>query len=130
MVTEPTEGEIELPDLRAAMRHVLPPGISASLRLGSGRTIYVTVANLSRTGVCVFRRGLFEVKANEEVVLDVSDFEKQSSLVLPSLVQWVDVRGYGSLVGLLFKDGPLLPGTMLDQYLDQFLMGRGGFDEV
>ncbi len=126
---EGNQGEAlgELEELRTSLRHVLPPGVSASIRLSSGRTVYVTVGDISRTGACVIRRGSLEVVANEEVLLDISDYEKHQSTSLPARVQWVNIRSYNTLVGLAFSDGPLLPGTMLDQYFDQTLNVRGNF---
>ena len=96
--------------------------------LSSGRTMYVTLNNISRTGACVVRRGPLEVTANEEEVLDISDYEKHQSMTLPARVQWVNAGGYNTLVGLAFREGPLLPGTMLDPYFDQTLRtpGRAG----
>lgn len=120
-----TEGEGQFGDLRMALRHVLPPGVSASIRLSTGRTVYVTVGDISRTGACVVRRGSFEVAANEEVLFDVSDYERQRSVSLPARVQWVNAKSYNTLVGLVFTEGPLLPGTMLDEYLDRTLIPRG-----
>ncbi len=128
MSPEQTDGEPKLEELRTALRHVLPPGVSASIRLGSGRTVYVTVGDISRTGACVVRRGSLEVLANEEVLLDVSDYEQHQSVSLPARVQWVNTRSYNTLVGLVFTEGPLLPGTMLDQYLDKTLMVKHSFD--
>jgi hypothetical protein len=127
MSPEETEGESEaqLQELRTALRHVLPPGVSASLRLSSGRTVYVTVGDISRTGACVIRRGSLEVEANEELLLDISDYEQNQKFSLPARVQWVSTRSYNTLVGLVFYQGPLLPGTILDQYLDQTLKAPG-----
>ncbi|MBM5823596.1 MAG: PilZ domain-containing protein [Cyanobacteria bacterium K_Offshore_surface_m2_011] len=118
----------ELQELRTSLRHVLPGGVSASIRLSTGRTIYVTVGDVSRTGACVVRRGSLEVLADEEVLLDISDYEQHQSVSLPARVQWVNTRSYNTLVGLAFSDGPLLPGTMLDQYFDQTLQTRDGFE--
>lgn len=115
-------------ELRTSLRHALPRGVSASIRLSTGRTVYVTVGDVSRTGACVVRRGSLEVTTDEEVLLDISDYEKHQSLSLPARVQWVNTRSYNTLVGLAFSDGPLLPGTMLDQYFDQTLQMRGGFE--
>lgn len=115
-------------ELRTSLRHALPGGVSASIRLSSGRTVYVKVGDVSRTGACVVRRGSLEVTASEEVLLDISDYERNQSLSLPARVRWVDTRSYDTFVGLAFLDGPLLPGTMLDQYLDQTLKMRGGFE--
>ncbi len=127
MSPEQTEGEseVQLQELRTALRHVLPQGVSASLRLSSGRTVYVTVADISRTGACVIRRGSLELQANEELLLDISDYEQNQKFSLPARVQWVSTRSYNTLVGLVFSQGPLLPGTMLDQYLDQTLKAPG-----
>ncbi len=115
-------------ELRTSLRHALPGGVSASIRLSTGRTVYVTVGDVSRTGACVVRRGSLEVTADEEVLLDISDYEKHQSVSLPARVQWVNSRSYNTLVGLAFSDGPLLPGTMLDQYFDQTLQMRGNFE--
>jgi hypothetical protein len=128
MSPEETEGQGQLEELRTALRHVLPPGVSASIRLLSGRTVYVTVGDISRTGACVVRRGSLEVMANEEVLLDISDYEQHQNISLPARVQWVNTRSYNTLVGLLFSQGPLLPGTMIDQYLDKTLMARGSVE--
>lgn len=128
MSPEQTEGDGQLQELRTALRHVLPPGVSASIRLSTGRTVYVTVGDISRTGACVIRRGSLEVEANEEVLLDISDYEQHQNISLPARVQWVNTRSYNTLVGLLFSEGPVLPGTMLDQYLDKTLMARGSVE--
>nr|WP_286194311.1 PilZ domain-containing protein [Synechococcus sp. CCY 0621] len=108
------------------MRHSLPPGVSASLRTLSGRLAYVTVTDLSRSGACVIRRGGIELDPNENVVLDFSDGELNLDLSVPSQVQWVKEKNYNTEIGLRFLTGPLLPGTMLDQYLDQPLAAREG----
>ena len=118
----------ELQELRASLRHALPGGVSASIRLSTGRTVYVTVGDVSRTGACVVRRGSLDVSADEEVLLDISDYEKHQSVSLPARVQWVNSRSYNTLVGLAFRDGPLLPGTMLDEYFDQTLQTRGSIE--
>jgi len=131
MAPEQTEGEGQRPEdvgqleeLRTALRHVLPAGVAASLRLESGRTMYVMVADISRKGACVVRRGELEVMADEDVLLDVSDYERKQSLSLQARVKWVRIRNYNTLIGLVFTEGPLLPGTMLDQYLDRTLLAR------
>jgi hypothetical protein len=108
-------------DLRSSLRHLLPKGVSASLRLATGRTVYVSLRDLSRTGACVIRRGDIEIHPEDEVVIEVSDAEGQQKLRLPSCVKWVDESGYNTVVGLAFAQGPLLPGSLLDRYLDQFL---------
>jgi hypothetical protein len=128
MSPEEIDGEANLEELRTSLRHVLPPGVSASIRLASGRTVYVTVGDISRTGACVVRRGSLEVFTNEEVLLDVSDYEQHQNVSLSARVQWVNARSYNTLVGLVFTEGPLLPGTMLDQYLDKPLMVRHPFE--
>jgi hypothetical protein len=125
MSPEQTESQGKLEELRSSLRHVLPPGVSASIRLPSGRTVYVTVGDISRTGACVIRRGTLDVVANEKVLLDVSDYERQQSVSLPASVQWVNSHSHNTLVGLVFSKGPLLPGTMLDQYLDRTLRPQG-----
>jgi hypothetical protein len=124
-IEEVPESELANEDLRSALRHLLPPGVSASIILPSGRSVYVNLRDISRTGACTVRRGALEVKENENVLFEVSDFEIQQKVSLPSRVQWVDSSGYNTVVGLVFNDGPLLPGTLLDAYLDQSLLARG-----
>ena len=87
---------------------------------------YVTVTDLSRSGACVVRRGGIELDANETVVLDFSNSDLNLDLSVPSQVQWVREKNYNTEIGLRFLTGPLLPGTMLDQYLDQPLAVRDG----
>ncbi len=74
----------------------------------------------------MIRRGGIELDPNENVVLDFSDSELSLDLSVPSQVQWVKEKNYNTEIGLLFLTGPLLPGTMLDQYLDQSLAVREG----
>ncbi|MEA5417070.1 PilZ domain-containing protein [Synechococcus sp. BA-132 BA5] len=114
-------------DARQSLRHALPPGVSASLRTHSGRLAYVTVTDLSRSGACVIRRGGIEFDQQEHVILDFSDAELNKELAIPSQVQWVREKNYNTEIGLLFLNGPLLPGTMLDEYLDKPLALRDGF---
>jgi hypothetical protein len=114
MSPEQAEGEGPLEELRTALRHVTPPGVFASIRLSSGRTIYVTVGDISRTGACVVRRGELEVSANEQVSFDITDYEQNESISLQVRVQWVSTRSFSTLLGLVFTEGPLLPGTRLD----------------
>ncbi|WP_216903415.1 PilZ domain-containing protein [Synechococcus sp. CCY 9618] len=111
-------------DRRASVRHVLPAGVSASMRTLSGRIVHVSVTDISRAGVCVIRRGGIDVAAAEEVTVEFSDAERQQKLSLPSRVEWVKPTAYNSQIGLRFLQGPLLPGTMLDEYLDQSLTIR------
>lgn len=120
---EQADGEFQ--ELRSSLRHVLPGGVSASLRLSTGRTVYVKVGDVSRTGACVECRRPIEVTADEEVLLHISDDEQHQSVSLPARVQWVISRSYNTLVGLAFSEGPLLPGTLLDQYYDQIVQMRG-----
>jgi hypothetical protein len=119
---EGTESE----DLRSSLRHILPRGVSASMRTVSGRILHVSVSDISRTGACVIRRGGIDVDQDEQVILDFSDTEHQQKLSLPSLVQWVNSTTYNTQIGLRFLQGPLLPGTMLDAYFDRSLLARGG----
>jgi hypothetical protein len=120
------EAEANPGELRQSLRLTMPPGVSASLRTQAGRMAYVTVTDLSRSGACVIRRGGIELDANENVVLDFSDSELNLVLSVPSQVQWVREKHYNTEIGLSFLTGPLLPGTMLDRYLDQPLAVRDG----
>jgi hypothetical protein len=121
MSPDSPEDDRQREDLRTSVRHVLPSGVSASMRLATGRTVYVTVRDLSRSGACVIRRGDLEIQKEEEVLLMVSDDESQQKVSLPSRVQWVDSGGYNTIMGLSFNEGPLLPGSLLDEFLDQSL---------
>jgi hypothetical protein len=121
MSPDSPEDDRQSEDLRTSVRHVLPSGVSASIRLTTGRTVYVTVRDLSRSGACVIRRGDLDIEKEEEVLLMVSDEESQQKVSLPSRVQWVDTGGYNTVMGLSFSQGPLLPGSLLDEFLDQSL---------
>lgn len=74
----------------------------------------------------MIRRGGIQLDPHEDVILDFSDRELNLELSLPSQVQWVKEKNFNTEVGLRFLTGPLLPGTMLDEYLDRSLFGRGG----
>ncbi|KEF40694.1 MAG: hypothetical protein ER33_15665 [Cyanobium sp. CACIAM 14] len=82
------------------------------------------MSDISRTGACVIRRGGIDVEPKEEVILDFGDADRQQRLSLPSLVKWVNGTSYNTVIGLHFVQGPLLPGTMLDEYLDLCLVPR------
>ena len=123
----PPDGAFNASELRQSVRHSLPPGVSASLRTHSGRLAYVTVTDLSRSGACVIRRGCIELERNENVTLTINDVELSQELCLPSQVQWYKEKNFNTEIGLRFLKGPLLPGSVLDQYLDQSLAIREGF---
>ena len=75
----------------------------------------------------MIRSGGIEFDQQEHVILDFSDAELNKELAIPSQVQWVREKNYNTEIGLLFLKGPLLPGTMLDEYLDKPLALRDGF---
>ncbi|WP_443081984.1 PilZ domain-containing protein [Synechococcus sp. BA-132 BA5] len=107
---------------RNSLRHPVPPGVNASIQVPSGRTDLVTVGDISRTVACVVRRGSLELFANDEVFLNLSDYKLFQNVYLPACVKWINTLRHKTLVGLAFKNGPLLPGSILDQYLDRALM--------
>lgn len=74
----------------------------------------------------MIRRGGIQLDPNENVVLDFADSDLNLDLSVPSEVQWVKEKNYNTEIGLRFLPGPLLPGTLLDQYLDQPLAVREG----
>ena len=115
-------------DLRCVPRHILPAGVPACVQMPSGRKAYVTIGDISRAGACVVRRGPLDVTANDEVLLDVSDHEVDQALVLSANVRWVNSLSQKTLVGLAFTEGPLLPGSILDQYLDRALLPPDSLD--
>lgn len=123
-----TGARVENEDLRCVPRYILPPEVPGSIHFPSGRKAYVTVCDISRKGACVVRRGPLDVAANEEVLLDVSDFEADQDLVLATSVRWVNNLSYKTIVGLAFTDGPLLPGSKFDQYLDRALLPPDSLD--
>ena len=96
------------------------------MRTVAGRIVYVSVVDISRTGACVTRRGGIEVDQKDEVTLEFNDFDLQQKLSLPSQVQWVKATPSSTQIGLQFLQGPLLPGTMLDEFFDRSLATRGG----
>ncbi len=100
----------------------MPSGVPASIHLPSGRSGYVTLVDISRTGACIARQGSLEVKADDEISLDVSDDRLIQNVVLRALVKWINNCNDKTLVGLFFPEGPLLTGSLLDQYLDRPLM--------
>ena len=77
--------------------------------------------DISRTGACIARQGSLVAKVDDEVSLEMSDSRLLQNVSLPALVKWVNIWSGKTLVGLLFAEGPVLPGTLLDQYLDRVL---------
>jgi hypothetical protein len=47
---------------------------------------------------------------------------------LAACVKWINTLNYKIHVGLAFTQGPLLPGTILDQYFDRVLLAPGSLD--
>lgn len=113
---------------RNSLRQALPSGVPASIHLPSGRTGFVTLVDISRTGACIARQGSLEVKPDDEISLDVSDSRLLQNVVLPALVKWINICSGKTLVGLFFPEGPLLTGTLLDEYLDRALMAPKALD--
>lgn len=128
MLLEPSKGRWEPQEQRNSIRHILPPGVPASIRLDSGSTCFVTLGDISRTGASVVRRGSLKVHANDDLFLLITDFHAAKSVSLPARVMWMNLWSYETHIGLVFLESPLLPGTMLDQYLDKALMPPGRAD--
>lgn len=109
-------------DRRSSLRQVLPSGVPASIQLPSGGTGFVTLADISRAGACIVRRGCLEVKPSDQVFLNISDYGPFRNVNLSACVQWMNIWNHKTLLGLAFTEGPLLPGTILDQYFDRALL--------
>jgi len=79
------------------------------------------LGDISRAGACVVRRGSLDVNANDHVFLNISDHRLFQNVYLSACVKWMNIWNYKIVVGLAFTEGPVLPGTLLDQYLDRVL---------
>ncbi len=86
------------------------------------------MGDISRAGACIVRRGTLDVKENDRVFLNISDYGLFQNVYLPACVKWMKSWNHKILVGLAFTDGPLLPGTLLDQYFDKALLAPGSLD--
>ncbi|WP_159819767.1 PilZ domain-containing protein [Cyanobium sp. Copco_Reservoir_LC18] len=122
MSPEDSDVQPQLHDRRSSLRQVLPSGVPASIHLPSGDTGFVMLADISRAGACIVRRGRLEVKPSDRVFLNISDYGLFRNIHLSACVQWVKTWNHRTLLGLAFTEGPLLPGTILDQYLDRALL--------
>jgi hypothetical protein len=107
---------------RTSLRQALPSGIPASIHLPSGSAGFVTLGDISRAGACIVRRGSLEINANDHVFLSVSDNRLFQNVYLSACVKWMNILNHKIVVGLAFTEGPVLPGTILDQYLDRSLL--------
>jgi hypothetical protein len=121
-------GERLLFERRSSLRQALPSGVPASLHLPSGRTGFVTLGDISRAGACIVRRGSLDVQTNDHVFLNISDYGLFQSVYLSACGKWMNILSHQILVGLAFTDGPLLPGTILDQYFDKALLAPESLD--
>lgn len=74
------------------------------------------------------RRGSLDIKANDQVFLNISDYGLFQNVYLSARVKWMNIWNHKILVGLAFTDGPLLPGTILDQYFDRALQAPDSSD--
>jgi len=113
---------------RASFRQVLPSGIPASIHLPSGHSDFVTLCDISRAGACILRRGSLDINMNDQVYLNISDYGLFQNVYLAACVKWINTLNYKIHVGLAFAQGPLLPGTILDQYFDRVLLAPGSLD--
>lgn len=115
-------------DRRASLRQVLPSGVPASIHLPSGHSDFVTLGDISRAGACIVRRGSLDIKTNDQVFLNISDYGLFQNVYLAACVKWINTLNHKIHVGLAFTQGPLLPGTILDQYFDRVLLAPGSLD--
>jgi hypothetical protein len=122
MSPEVSDCQPQLKDRRSSLRQVLPSGVPASIHLPSGGTGFVMLADISRAGACIVRRGCLEVKPSDRVFLNISDYGLFRNVHLSACVQWMNTWNHKTLLGLSFTEGPLLPGTILDQYFDRALL--------
>jgi hypothetical protein len=119
---------LQIMDRRGSLRQVLPPGVPASIHLPSGHSGFVTLGDISRAGACIVRRGSLEVQPNDLIFLSISDYGLFRNVYLSACVKWMTVLNQKIRMGLAFTEGPLLPGTILDQYLDKALQTPGSSD--
>ena len=128
MLSGHSESEKRPVERRASFRQVLPSGIPASIHLPSGHSDFVTLSDISRAGACILRRGSLDINMNDQVFLNISDYGLFQNVYLAACVKWINTLNYKIHVGLAFAQGPLLPGTILDQYFDRVLLAPGSLD--
>lgn len=128
MSPEVSDYQLRRNDRRSSLRQVLPSGVPASIHLPSGGTGFVMLADISRAGACIVRRGSLEVKPSDRVFLNISDYGLFRNVYLSACVQWMNIWNHQTLLGLAFTEGPLLPGTILDQYFDRALLAPRSVD--
>ncbi|WP_216909481.1 PilZ domain-containing protein [Synechococcus sp. CCY 0621] len=128
MLPEFTGNEERRKDRRSSLRQILPSGVPASIHLSSGHSGYVTLGDISRAGACIVRRGLLEVDLNDQVFLSISDYGLFQNVYLSACVKWMTILNQKIRMGLAFTEGPLLPGTILDQYFDRALLAPGSLE--
>lgn len=122
------EIDVQIKDRRGSLRQVLPLEVPASIHLPSGHSGFVTLGDISRAGACIVRRGSLEVPPNDQIFLSISDHGLFRNVYLSACVKWMTVLSQKIRMGLAFTEGPLLPGTILDQYFDKALRAPGSFD--
>lgn len=120
--------DLQINDRRCSLRQVLPSGVPASIHLPSGPSGFVTLGDISRAGACIERPGSLEVQPNDQIFLSISDHGLFRNVYLSACVKWMTVLNQKIRMGLAFTEGPLLPGTILDQYFDKALLAPGSFD--
>jgi len=128
MLLEHSENEVQRKDRRSSLRQALPSGVPASIHLSSGRSGFVTLGDISRDGACIVRRGLLDVRLNDQVFLSISDNALFRNVYLSACIKWMTVWNQKIHLGLAFVEGPLLPGTILDQYFDRALLAPRSSD--
>lgn len=115
-------------DRRGSLRQILPSGVPASIHLSSGYSGYVTLGDISRAGACIVRRGLLEVQPHDQVFLNISDEGLVRNVYLSTCVRWMTIWNQKIRMGPASTEGPLLPGTILDQYFDRALVAPGSLE--
>ncbi len=132
MLPKPSADHVQIDlqnkDRRGSLRQVLPSGVPASIHLPSGHSGFVTLGDISRAGACIVRRGSLEIQPNDQIFLSISDHGLFQNVYLSACVKWMTVLNQRIRMGLAFTEGPLLPGTILDQYFDKALQAPGSSD--
>jgi hypothetical protein len=83
------------------------------------------LGDISRSGACIVREGSLDVKPSDVAFISIIDQLLLQDIGLYATVKLINSWKDKTLAGLLFTEGPLLPGTILDQYIDRTLMMRG-----
>lgn len=109
---------------RAFPRHTILDHVSASLKLDTGESVLVRIADISRRGARVVRMGPLGANRDDLLTLEIFDYNSGVTRRLRSRICWLQATPMTSIAGLSFVDGPLKPGTFLDEFLDRSILAR------